>query len=337
MRVSARHWLTAAFSLIFFIFTANAQTRFVQITDPHIFDADQPSRGEVLDKNEKRQRVSDARRAFLLALQEIDHQIKKGANYEFVVITGDFGVAHWSRPVSDAAKIMAQLLKGSKIKQFLFVPGNNDVGNSLESIDKYFDFIRSLKQLLPDRVVDLCEQHVLDKDGRLFIGFNNASYGKDNEKHLSELKLLRERIRATDKPVSRVYIFFHIAGIDDPHLVETKHPNAKQPDYPYSAWVIDNSVRQMWHELLSDPVIKGVFTGHFHAFRRNYYQKPFSWMLGSYPKDFVEKTYLCPPISGKYQWSKPSRARGYQVVTLDAEGKPSAEVFWYENGRFLTN
>ena len=334
MKVTSVSWRAAGLCIIFFAFTARAQNSFVQITDPHIFDADQPTQSEVLGKNKQKERMLESERAFKEALQTINQQSARGADYEFIVITGDLGIAHWKGPLWQAAKKMADWLRISKIERFLFVPGNNDVGNSQEKIEKYREFLAKLKKLLPDRVVDLCEQPFLDKKGRLFIGHNNASYRSDNKQHLSDLLLLRERISAAGNSISQIYIFFHIAGIDDPHLIEKDKPDPKQTDYPYSAWGVNNEIRQIWNSLFAEPSVKGVFAGHFHTSDRMFYQRPFTWIRGRYPRDVVEKTFLCPPLSAKYQWEKSSRARGFQIVTLDQEGHPSLQVYWYENGQF---
>jgi len=334
MKGIAKGWFRATLCLIFISLTVSAQTRFVQITDPHVFDADQPTRSEKLGKSTQRARVHDAERALKKALNTINAQIAAGAKFEFIVITGDLGVAHLQRPMSEAAKRMASWLKVSKVKLFLFVPGNNDVGNSQELIDNYKQFIASLKKLLPDRVMDLCEQPLIDSQGRLFIGHNTASYKSDLKRHMPDLLLLRERISAAEKSVSQIFLFVHIAGLDDPHLIETEKPEPKQPDFPYSSWGVNSEVRQGWNSLLAESSVKGLFAGHFHTSNRSFYLRPLNWIRGSYPKEVVEKTFLCPPLSAKYQWDRSSRARGFQIVTLDQEGRPSVQVFWYKNGQF---
>jgi hypothetical protein len=334
MKVTAKSWFAATLGLIFIAITASAQTRFVQITDPHVFDADQPTRYETLGKSKQKARVLDAERAFRGALLTINAQIAAGAKYEFIVITGDLGVAHLHRPVGEAAKRMASWLRVSKVDRFLFVPGNNDVGNSQERIDNYKQFLASLKKLLPNRIVDLCEQPLIDSQGRLFIGHNTASYKSDLERHMPDLLLLRERISAASRSVSQIYLFVHIAGVDDPHLIEIEKPDPKQPEFPYSSWGVNGEVRQAWHSLLAESSVKGLFAGHFHSSNRSFYQRPLTWVRGRYPKEVVEKTFLCPPLSAKYQWDRSSRARGFQIVTLDQEGRPSVQIYWYNNGQF---
>jgi 3',5'-cyclic AMP phosphodiesterase CpdA len=334
MRVFARSLSIAALALILFVGAAGAQTRFVQITDPHLFDADLQGKADKLDDDQLKERRLDAERAFTGAIEAINRQIDGGANYEFLVITGDIGVAHWNEPISEAAKMMAEWLRRAKVERFLFVPGNNDVGNKVEYIGKYRGFISALKKNLPDRVFDLCEENFFDKERRLYIGLNNASFYINFKGQLSSLHSIQRRIKSAGKDIAHVYIFLHIPEIDDPHLIKTEQPNSKRSSYPYSAWGVSAGTRSVWHSILTESRVKGVFAGHFHTSDRVAYQRPFSWMRGKYPKVVLEKTYLCPPLSAKYQWNRDSRARGFQVVTLDSAGNPSVQIFWYENNHF---
>ncbi|MEW6731218.1 MAG: metallophosphoesterase [Acidobacteriota bacterium] len=332
MKITIRKWQAAALGLLCWAIVANAQTRFVQITDPHIFDSDQVRKGESLSKSQRQVRTLDTERAFINAVNFINRLVVQGAHFEFIVITGDLGLAHISYPPAQAAKRMKSWLAACKVMRFLFVPGNNDIGNSMEYIEKYREFIAALKKQMPNRVYEICSEPIEYTQGTLYIGHNSASYKYQHDKQLVELQALRSLIAS--KTASRIYLFSHIAGIDDPYLVYTNRPDSNQ-EYPFSAWGVSSQVRKLWYELLADPRVKAVFTGHFHIYQRSYYQKPFNWIRDNrYPQTVLDKTYLCPPISAKYQWEQSQRARGFQIVTLDQQGDVSTQVYWYERGRF---
>jgi len=332
MRAFVRSLSIVPALLLYFAVTAAAQTQFIQLTDPHIFDADQPTQNESLDDKQKRDRITDSERAFLGAIDPINEQIDNGAGFEFIAVTGDLGTAHWSGPAEEAANRMARWIEKSKVKRFFFVPGNNDVGNSNENSDRYKGFMAALKKKLPERVVELCDTPVLENDGTLYIGFDTATFKGELPKQISDLETLREKIRSYH--AKRVFIFTHIAEIDDPFRLDFNRPDPSHKDYPFSPWGVNENVRNMWHQLMADPTIKAVFTGHYHTNGHRYYQKPYDWVRGRYPKEVVEKTFLCPPISGKYQWDKDPTARGFQIVNIDREGTASARIFWYESGKF---
>jgi hypothetical protein len=48
----------------------------------------------------------------------------------------------------------------------------------------------------------------------------------------------------------------------------------------------------------------------------------------NYLSGSLSKLYVCPPLAVKLQDSTPSQARGFQEVTIDAEGAVNAKVFW---------
>src|SRR6185369_15146251 len=57
---------------------SSAQVRFVQITDPHLFD-EEPE-------------ASNNRKALAACVKKINERVDAGFNYQFAVITGDIGV-----------------------------------------------------------------------------------------------------------------------------------------------------------------------------------------------------------------------------------------------------
>src|SRR5437762_3561118 len=127
MRIPFKNWLASIFLLLLLAVAVSAQTSFIQITDPHIFDADQQLKAdEPLTVGQMQKRRLDSEEAFVGALKTINQLIATGARYEFIVITGDLGLAHSNRSIPEAAKKMAEWIGESKVTYFLFIPGNND-------------------------------------------------------------------------------------------------------------------------------------------------------------------------------------------------------------------
>src|SRR5712691_5387083 len=127
---------------------------FIHLTDPHLF-------GE----------QSENERALGDAVYAINERVGKGAQYRFVVVTGDLGVEDLvsddertkeekaqrkfkervmkkdaDAKLASGAQKLAALIAPSKVKLWMFVPGNNDLID--EDPDKgsyYTRFIEALK------------------------------------------------------------------------------------------------------------------------------------------------------------------------------------------------
>jgi Calcineurin-like phosphoesterase len=172
--IAALWYCTSAFA---------ATVDFVQITDPHVFDC----KGEV-EGNKK---------ALEWCINQINARVGANANYKFIVVTGDLGLEGLpcggnekeAGASVDRARELADIIKASKVKQWLFLPGNNDlIRENPADIGTFHRFIKALKdQLLDMQIVDFCPvagdgnaSGVLDVGGCRFIGFNNASF-KSND------------------------------------------------------------------------------------------------------------------------------------------------------------
>jgi tetratricopeptide (TPR) repeat protein len=261
--------LSLACVIVAFICGAtSAQVSFVQITDPHLYD-DPPE-------------ANENKRALIACVMKIDKLIGTGADYKFAVVTGDIGIEKLVKPLVDRKKLpntnqeelkridraitlkitgaaleVANIIGQSRVKVWLFLPGNNDlIAEDPKTVNYYRDFVVLLGQALPGKeVIDLCptddpNSGVYTPDNRfVFIGFNNASFKNDNKaKHiangtkaaiivattdLSNLKRLPitprtdEQLNYVQQVIDRVdrsktqpaYIFYHIPEIDDPHPV----------------------------------------------------------------------------------------------------------------------
>src|SRR3989442_4791108 len=70
---------------VFICGAASAQIKFVQITDPHLYDDGQEA--------------NDNKRALMACVTKIDKLIGTGADYKFVVVTGDIGIEKLVKPL----------------------------------------------------------------------------------------------------------------------------------------------------------------------------------------------------------------------------------------------
>jgi hypothetical protein len=234
----------------------SAQVKFVQITDPHIFDDETPEDRE----NDKE--------ALSAAVQKINERLEQGANYDFVVITGDLGIealivkkgtkpslideAATADNLKQKAMELSDILKQSKVKRWMFVAGNNDLDDEQPGTIKYYNsFIEALGGELKDKAVtDLSrdgEVGVSMVNGFSFVGFNDASFKNQNDasrlkcvpeekekaadeqdypihaKQLGEVQSVHDRLKKAD--IRLAYIFYHIPEIDDPYLIRLKPDN----------------------------------------------------------------------------------------------------------------
>jgi 3',5'-cyclic AMP phosphodiesterase CpdA len=198
-------WLSLLFWLIIPVRTdALAQIRFVQITDVHMFDEEQEA--------------SENRAALAACVRQVNEEMAKGSVYKFAVVTGDIGVENLVSVIKETdgkrtrvlesrerrdesirkgAAELASLMAPSRLKVWLFVPGNNDLYNEeITSLTFYEQFIDELRKRVSPwgiEVKDLCRfeslqvgsaesQPVPHCEGPYaFVGFNNASFKNNND------------------------------------------------------------------------------------------------------------------------------------------------------------
>jgi hypothetical protein len=227
---------------LFLSHSAQAQISFVQITDPHLYDE-----GDEADNKE-------AMSAFV---KKVNERVDEGADYKFIIVTGDIGVenvvstsagkskprvlkpeAEMATAMDKRAMELAALIAPSRVKTWLFLPGNNDlVDESPATINFYRDFIRLLRDKLRPlgvEVVDLCPEDpahdelklgVYRSEAYTFVGFNNASFKNNNTLAClrSSTRLQRDYVgqvvRRLGGNTAHAYVFYHIPELDDPHPV----------------------------------------------------------------------------------------------------------------------
>ena len=327
-----------------------AAVNFFQITDPHIFDC----KGETEGNKE----------ALKWCISEINRRVEENPESKFIVVTGDLGLeglpcgGSKSEPGAsvERAQELAEIIKESKVKKWLFLPGNNDlVGEDPANIGTFHRFIQALQAQLPEVVNFSPRQEdktsgLLDLGGCRFIGFNNASFksndsGSDAERFkASQLENVNE-VRARLKPeegFKHAYIFYHVPEIEDPYYAgmdptdqklidrESKRgQNAK--DAPLSAWTVVPEVRKNWNEIVAKEKVKGLFAAHFHSWKHDSYDG-LAWVKNrEYAAASLPKLYVCPPVASKKQEKEPEQARGFREVSIDCDtGSITSNIIWYE-------
>jgi hypothetical protein len=348
---------------------ASAQaTNFVQITDPHLFDKEQDG--------------IENRAALAACIKKINERMDEKAEYQFVVMTGDIGIenlvsnldeatgkrtlepdqAKWKLRIAEGAAQMAAILSASKVRDWFFLPGNNDLFDETPDTTYYRLFIKKLKEKLPGlQVIDLCPEETGAQQlgmyrlgGYAFLGFNNASFknnasDKNNDaltridsnknEQLKYVQQVADRLKAAD--ITCAYVFYHIPELDDPHIVlneavavlDKRKAYADNP-YPYSSWFVHKDVHKAWQTgVVVNPKVYGLFAGHYHDWRRNTYQS-YHWMqTADFPSGSLSKLYICPPIAIKRQDNTPSQARGFQEVGIDGTGRVSVRILWYDSAK----
>jgi 3',5'-cyclic AMP phosphodiesterase CpdA len=234
--------------------------------------------------------------------------------------------------------LFARLLSRSKVRRWVFVPGNNDLLDEMPvTVYGFHRFVKLLQDALsPSKVVvDLTRPgggptH-LTLGNCHFFGFDNSSF-KNNytDEYLDMVRPVQEGLvkaladevgrvgaRAEDGSKSFVYVFCHIPDINDPYLQSHNDPWLKDylakrsspnrtnrkydSPYPRSAWTVSSETRRSWDTLIKQGYVKKVFTGHFHSPDRSRYES-LGWVESpEYPSIRLDKLSLCPPVAVKNQ------------------------------------
>jgi hypothetical protein len=345
--------------IVFIGVESNAQVRFVQITDPHLFD-----QGE----------EKDNKSALAACVNRLNARIVEDGDYQFAIITGDIGIENLvsvgkdshgasilesdrvqrERRIEQGASDLARILAQSRIRVWLFLPGNNDLLNEEPDLQYYRLFIQFLKnRLVGMNVIDLCPEDPNTDSYQLgvyrvgalaFVGFNNASFKNDNKSEriarnktlqLAYVQQVIHRIAADD--ISAAYVFYHIPELDDPYLVsgsdsKTLDERKKYKDNPYlySSWFVDKEIHELWkQQVIQQSKVRGLFAGHYHDGNRDTYTS-YHWMnTANYLSGSLSKLFIAPPIAVKRQADLPSQARGFQEVSVDGTGRVANNIFWY--------
>lgn len=240
-----------------------ASIQFAQISDIHIFED---------KKRDSEAQISTVEFSnSIRKINEISSQLT--SPLAFVLLSGDMGVGKLltfdpitrkltKDPIkwSQALTTIASLLKDSKVKRWLFVPGNNDLYDEQpESIRFYGQFLKELQDrpeihkaglsLIDFRLEATQKAQPQSAPGMyviqnfLFVGWDNSYFknnnsvknyiGKDGklipfDKTIEYKSLITLKEKLDSSKEKYAYIFYHIPDIDDPYLIlfdETKKDN----------------------------------------------------------------------------------------------------------------
>jgi hypothetical protein len=334
---------------------AGTPISFVQLTDPHIFD-------------DKVDNISGNKQVLRWCIDQINYRFDTEKSYNFVVMTGDLGLEGLTKKNIDGKKTLddeqlnaaalelAGMIVRSKVKLWLFVPGNNDLlDEDPGTIDRYHFFIKALQTDTQSimSVVDLCKPGGDSLSGPRdvgtcrFIGFDNSSFksnGKESDARSFEGEQ-RDRIAQVlatlqNSDFQHAFIFYHIPEVNDPFFESPLFGSAERdnrvrtqeslenPNMPLSAWTVTHRVIEEWKKVVADPRVKGLFAGHFHTpLRYKYETAPQVGVPGT-----DAKIYICPPIARKRQEKECVQARGFRDVCIDGDSGDvkSDRIVWYE-------
>ncbi len=295
---------------------------FVQLTDPHLYDA-----GNRLLPQGAREQYLDNRAALEWAILQINKLQSSGKCLDFVVITGDFGLDVPKGASPPSVDDYARPLNALQQKTILVVPGNNDlVGEKPADIGRFRRFVADLQAQMPGHtVIDVSQTSVTLNNIRL-LGLNSASFknadGKDaltnRTDQLNEMKRLEKEII----PGQPHIIFTHIPNVEDPY----RGPSGNKI---HEAWQVDKSVLDTWDRVVSSREVIGVFAGHFHDPRRIVYGQDYGWTSRRPNVVDARKTWIAPPLAAKLQEDADPQARGFLLVSASATGKITATISWY--------
>jgi len=295
---------------------------FVQLTDPHLYDA-----GNHLLPAVAREEFLDNRGALDWAILQINRIQSSGKHLDFVVITGDFGLdAPPARLGSTAIDQLALSLDALLVDPILVVPGNNDLADEKPAdISRFQQFLANLKAKLPGHnIVDLTQQTVVINHVRL-LGLDSASFknsnGKDRETNRAVQLRELQRLAAEMQKDQPHIVFTHIPNVEDPF----RGPSGKDI---HNAWQVDKSVSDLWNKLASSKEVVAIFAGHFHDARRTVYGQDFGWAENKPEQQVGSKTWIAPPLAAKFQQQVNPQARGFLTATVLSTGKVNAAITW---------
>jgi hypothetical protein len=249
--------------------------------------------------------------------------------------------------ISQAAASLAALLRGLSVHSIYLVPGNNDVRDE-SSMDReaYKTFVAALAYELPGRIRDLTDETNAvpnpppDKVKKYrLVRMDTASFkptdaelaapappkgaaaspfpdceAPDTSPRQAEIKRVTAIASAATE---RFLIFTHIPDVMDPF--PGSQQNKGGTCRLKSSWFLDKASIVQWNSLANNPLLVGVFSGHFHSMNAADYGGPFASATAA-KENLV---YIAPPLALKNQW-QPARPqdsppkRGLLFVEVEA-------------------
>jgi hypothetical protein len=187
-------------------FASAGALRFAQISDVHLFDAGYKCSGLYVQRE-----YDENLNALRWSMDEVNRRWKSGETIDFVVFTGDLGVANLAGapathtppdsnskcsdatdpassfgPVTQIDFATAEAIVAQSLDHLpasvpvYFLPGNNDLTDEDPgTLSRYEQFISGLRTLTRGRVVDLNEQAIAARNYTL-VGLDSAGFKPQN-------------------------------------------------------------------------------------------------------------------------------------------------------------
>jgi hypothetical protein len=266
-----------------------------------------------------------------------------------------------SASAGSAVRYLVGVLGRSPVKDIFVVPGNNDVGDEapdgkpVEAMRLFWSrvqqglgagvTVRDLTSCYFGEPSEACAYDVPGTSYRL-VGFPSQSFknkGKVDEARLQvqrdQLEKLAGLVAQAARSGKRVLVLTHIAEVDDPYALARNEmsPPAEQewvagrPAWSASSpWNVSAAVFAQWKEIVDSPAVAGVLAGHFHDSHKEIYRRPYTWSTAPAGRASLDKLYLAPPLSIRYQDTTPVQARGFALFHLRWNDAPERTLFWYD-------
>ena len=265
-----RQFLISFILFCTFVLNALATVRFAHISDLHIFEDAKRASETKISANDFQKAINEINRTSDLLKKQ------SKAPLEFVVVTGDIGIGKLlkvdgvtgklskdPRQWNQAKEFLANIMKESKIKRWLFLPGNNDLYKERDgTVGFYKNFLSELQERPEIKNADLSivdfrldasqAAQSISPPGTyqtkdfLFIGWDNAYFKNNNSiksfisKDHKVIPFTRTREYQSLQKLSHVlntskakyaYIIYHIPEIDDPYLVRFDASKESNPAF----------------------------------------------------------------------------------------------------------
>lgn len=270
--------------------------------------------------------------------------------------------------MESAVKYLVGVLSTSPVKDVYLVPGNNDVireepeGKAVEAAQIFWSRVQKGLEGTGVKLHDLstcyfgtgltsgCYTDVAGTSYRI-VGFPSHSFkeGADEARSTvqqAQIDRLWGLVGQAAKEAKRVLILTHIAELDDPHalahnemelaweLADAEDKATRASDRPTwataSPWNAKKVVFEKWKGVVDSRNVAGVLAGHFHDSHKEIYRPPYDWATTSADRASLDKLYLAPPLSMRYQVDSPIQARGFALFRLNGDQDPERQLFWYD-------
>jgi len=173
-------------------------------------------------------------------------------------------------------------------------------------------------------------KHSYEFKGVRILGLESATFKNSNCKsfpngckeaykyQLEKMESVRDELTINNTERKPSIIFTHIPDLYDPYKFD--------PNNPKQSWVLRQDARNTWDQTIAqNPLLKGVFAGHFHSQDRNDYGQRGNLI----PKDPTRNSDLpfivCPPLASKFQTIDQQTAQGLLIGTIN----PSSNAISY--------